>query len=308
MRFPFTIPSNKKFDVVGLGLNAVDQLCIVPEYPRFNTKTRIQHYRMLGGGQTATAMAVCGRFGLKASYLGKTGSDERGRFSRRSLEAEPIDLSGLITVEGAYNQFAIIIVDARSGERTILWDRDPALRFDAAEWGKEMICAGRVLHLDGHEVPASIQAARWAREAGIPVSLDSDTIRDGYEELLANVDILISSESFPERLTGLSSLEEGLRKIVEDYGCGIAGATLGGNGSLVYCGGDFIKTPGHRIKCVDTTGAGDVFHGAFIYGMLRDWELEDILSFANIAAALKCTRPGARAGIPALEDILREGL
>jgi sugar/nucleoside kinase (ribokinase family) len=293
------------FDVVGLGLNAVDQLCTVPEYPRFNTKTRIQDYRMLGGGQTATAMTVCGRFGLRAAYLGKVGSDERGRFSRRSLEAEPLDLSGLITVEGAYNQYAIIIVDARSGERTILWDRDPALRFDADDWGREKICAGRVLHLDGHEVPASIRAARWAREAGIPVSLDSDTIREGYEALLENVDILISSESFPARLTGISSLEKALEKIAGQYGCAVTGATLGREGSLVYCGGRFIRTPGHRVACADTTGAGDVFHGAFIYAMLQGWELEEVLSFANIAAALKCTKPGARAAIPGLPEVMQ---
>jgi len=304
MDLALSFPSRKPFDVVGLGLNSVDLLCVVPEYPQFNTKTRLQGYQMLGGGQVATAMALCGRYGLRARYLGKVGSDERGRFSRSSLEAEPIDLSGLITVEGAYNQFAIILIDARNGERTILWDRDPALRFDAGEWGKEMICSGKVLHLDGHDVPASIQAAAWAKEEGIPVMLDGDTVREGYEALLQHVDIMISSERLPERLTGIPSLEKGLKEISRRYHCLVTGATLGREGSLACYQGKFIRTPGHKVKCVDTTGAGDIFHGAFIYGMLQGWTLEDILSFSNVAAALKCTRQGARAAIPALKEVL----
>ncbi|MBI4481633.1 MAG: ribokinase [Acidobacteria bacterium] len=285
-----------------MGLNAVDHLCVVPRYPEFNTKTKILEYQRLPGGQVATALVTCARMGLKAKYLGKVGSDELGRVSLESIAREGIDVSAVIQEPDSLNQFAFIIIDRESGERTILWDRDSKLMYRPGELNKEEVCAGRILHLDGHDLPASIQAARWAREAGIPTVADLDRVQEGMEELLGLVDFLISSANFPPQLTGEKRLEKALR--AERQFCpGFIAATMGEEGAMALVGDDIIYFPAFRVRTVDTTGAGDAFHGAFIYGLLRGWPLKRTMVFSHATAALKCMKVGARTGIPGLPQV-----
>src|SRR5688572_839235 len=161
-KFDTPLPKNKDFDLVGFGLNAVDHLCIVPHYPRFDTKTEILQYMKLAGGQVATTVTFVSRMGLRGKYIGKVGSDELGQFSLDSLRSENIDTSSVLVEEGARNQYAFIIIDKNSGERTILWERDRRLSFRDLELSREDVCAGRILHLDGHDYAAALRAATWA--------------------------------------------------------------------------------------------------------------------------------------------------
>src|SRR4030042_4312240 len=124
MRFDLPLPKDKPFDVVGMGLNSVDFLCVVPEFPSLNSKMNILGFSKQGGGQVATAMVALSRWGIKTKYIGKVGADEWGQFSLNSICQEGVDTSSVITEPDARNQFAMIIVDGLSGERTILWDRD----------------------------------------------------------------------------------------------------------------------------------------------------------------------------------------
>ena len=298
-----TVPDNKEFDVVGMGLNAVDYLCVVPHFPLYDSKMRMSAFAKEGGGQVATALVTCSRLGLKTRYIGKVGSDEMGLFSKESIRKDDVDVSHIIVQEGARNQFAFILVDAHTGERTIVWDRDPKLTISPNEMDKNVICSGRILHLDGHEVAASIQAAKWAREVGIPVVLDAETVKEGTEELLSLTDILITSSAFPQTLTGISDDIQALTKL-SLYEPLIVCMTLGKDGALAFYKGKFIRSPGFNIKAVDSTGAGDVFHGAFIYGMLAGLPIEEILRFANAAAAMKCLSLGGRQGIPTLNEVI----
>jgi sulfofructose kinase len=300
-----SLPEGRPFDVVGVGLNAVDTLVIVPEYPRFNTKIEITEHLRSCGGQVATALVACRRWGLTAKYVGSVGDDEEGRFQRESLEREGLDLRELRVVPGAATQMAVIIVESRSGERTILWRRDEKLRRDPETLGAGAIAAGRVLLVDGHEMPLSIRAARLGREAGMPVVLDIDSVRDGSRDLLALVDFPIVSETFAPRLTGKEDLREALAEVQAISPARFACATLGRRGALALQGDRALRTHGADVPVIDTTGAGDVFHGGFLYGLIAGWDLPDTLRFATAAAALNCAAYGARGGIRPVEEVAR---
>ncbi len=297
------LPADRPFDVVGVGLNAVDTLVIVPEYPAFNSKIEIIDHLRSCGGQVATALVACRRWGLTAKYLGSIGDDEEGRFQRESLAREGLDLDGLRVVPGARTQMAVIIVETRSGERTILWRRDEALRRDPQTLQAGTIAAGCVLLVDGHEMSLSIRAAQLARAAGMPVVLDIDSVREGSRDLLALVDFPIVSETFAPRLTGKPDLREALAEVQAISPGRFACATLGARGALALHGDRAYRSGGADVPVVDTTGAGDVFHGGFLYGLLRGWELPETLRFASAAAALNCTAYGARGGIRTRDEV-----
>lgn len=303
-KFDTPLPRKKPFDLVGFGLNAVDHLCIVPHYPRFDTKTEILQYRKLAGGQVATTVTFVSRMGLRGKYIGKVGSDELGQFSLDSLRSENIDTSSVLVEEGARNQYAFIIIDKNSGERTILWERDRRLSFRDLELSREDVCAGRILHLDGHDYAAALRAATWAQEEGIPVVIDLDKVVPQSDELISKVDFLVTSSNFPPDFTGIADPIESLLAL-RHYCKGFLAVTLGAQGAMAVVGDECVRFPAFKVHAVDTTGAGDIFHGGFIYGLLQNWSLEQIMSFANAAAGLNCTHLGARAGIPPLSEILQ---
>lgn len=306
MRLPLTIPGDSEFDAVGFGLNAVDHLIVVPEYPLFDTKVRLTDYQRSAGGQTATAMVALQRLGLKTAYAGRFGADDAGRFGRQSLVLEGVNLDYAETIEGATNQVAFIIIDSLSGERTIIWDRDDRLSYATDEAPIELALRGRVLHLDAHDPPACVAMARAARDAGSVVTADIDNIYAGLPELLPLIDVLITSSEFPERLTGISDLREALTEIKSRYGCAIVGATLGARGAILLCEGRLLESAAFAVPggCRDTTGAGDAFHAGFIYGMLAGEDLEACMKSGNALAALKCRALGGRTALPAAEELM----
>jgi sulfofructose kinase len=293
-------------DVVGLGLNAMDTICVVDRFPEPNTKTSIRKVRTEPGGQVATALATCARFGLTTRYIGSVGDDDLGRAQIESLRAAGLDSEFVRVVKGAVTQSAVILLEDGIGERTILWHHDPMLNYPARELRREIITSARVLHLDGCDTEAALQAARWAGEAGIPVVIDIDELYSELtEELLRHVNYLIAAEDFVEKVLGSTSPEDAVRALADRYGCPVIGITLGDRGAIFLNGRHILHAPALRVSVADTTGAGDVFHGAFIYGLLQRWPLERIAHFSNAAAALKCTQVGARRGIPDLREILR---
>lgn len=282
-------------DIVGVGLNATDTLIPVSRYPASGSKIEFRSASVLPGGQVASAMVACQTWGLSARYVGKLGDDpaadlHRAEFAKAGVEAH------LMTAEGCPSQQAFILVED-SGERTVLWKRDERLTLRPGDLRQEWITDARALHVDGHDTAAAIAAARWAREAGIPVVADLDELYPGVEGLLDKVDYLIVSRDIPERLTGLSDLTRSLPLVQQRFGCVLAAATLGPNGVLAYQEHGFCYRPAFRVEVVDTTGAGDIFHAGFIYGLLRGWPLEQTLDFGCAAAALNCTGTGARGGI-----------
>ena len=305
MRFSFQPKGDKEFDAVGFGLNAVDHLIVVPQYPAFDTKSRFTEYEKSAGGQTASAMVSLQRLGLKTAYAGRYGSDEDGRFGLRAIEYEGVNLDFAEMIDGADNQIAFIIIDSRSGERTIIWDRDERLSYRPDEAPIELATRGRILHIDAHDPPACAVMARAAHDAGAIVTADIDNIYEGLPDLLPLIDVLITSAEFPRLLTGISDERTSLVEVKARFGCAIVGTTMGARGALVYCDGEFVESPAFEVPggCRDTTGAGDAFHGGFIYGMLNGDSLETCLRLGNAVAALKCRSLGARAALPTIEEL-----
>ncbi|MGZ3537389.1 MAG: carbohydrate kinase family protein [Thermodesulfobacteriota bacterium] len=303
MRFNLPL-QDKPFDVVGMGLNSVDFLCVVPEFPPPNSKMQMLQFSKQGGGQVATAMVALSRWGVKTKYIGKIGEDELGRFSLDSIRQEGVDISSVTIEPHATNQFAMIIVDGSTGERTILWNRDERLMYRDGELRKEEVCSGKILHLDGHDIHAALQCARWAREEGIRTIVDLDKVESLTSELIKQIDFIITSFRFPMMYTGISDQKKALLEL-QKYTSGFLCSTLGDDGAMALVNGEFLLIEGHKMKAVDTTGAGDVFHSGFIYGLLQNWKAEQILRFANAAAALKCKELGGRKGIPTLEEVQR---
>jgi sugar/nucleoside kinase (ribokinase family) len=302
MQFNCSFPKYKPFDVVGMGLNSVDFLCVVPEFPTINSKMKISQFSKQGGGQVATAMVTLSRWGVRTKYIGKIGGDELGQFSLTSLREEGVDISSVTIEPSATNQYAMILVDGPSGERTILWDRDQRLMYREGELRKENVCLGKILHLDGHDIRAALQCARWAREEKIPTVIDLDKVELLTSELIQEIDFVITSARFPGLFTGMSNREEALVEL-QKHTPGFLCVTLGHEGAVAFVNGELVYVKGFEVKAVDATGAGDVFHAGFIYGLLENWEIEEILRFANAVAALKCQDLGGRKGIPTLDEV-----
>ncbi|HYL84979.1 MAG TPA: PfkB family carbohydrate kinase [Candidatus Angelobacter sp.] len=290
-------------DLVGVGLNATDTLIRVPQYPERGSKMEVRSANILPGGQVATAVIACQLWGLRTGYVGKIGADAAAaihcaEFARTGVETH------LVTAAGCSSPQSFILVDD-SGERTVLCKRDPLLTLRPEELRRDWIINARALLVDGHDTAAAAQAATWAREAGIPVVADLDELYPGVEALLQNVDYLIASRDIPGKLTGDEDLRKSLPAVQESFRCRLAAATLGQEGVLAWDGKKFHYAPAFRVEAVDTTGAGDIFHAGFLYGLLQNWPLPRQLHFACAAAALNCTAVGARGGIPSIEQIER---
>jgi sugar/nucleoside kinase (ribokinase family) len=247
-------------------------------------------------------MVACRRWGLSARYVGKVGDDDAAKFQIAEMQREGIDARWIVA-RGCASQTSTILVDEESGERTVLWKRDSSIALRASDLKRERISGASVLLVDGHDTEAATQAARWAREDHIPVVGDFDNRYPGVEALLEYVDFAIMSKSFPERLTGEADILKTLPQICRQFRCRITGATLGRLGAVLWDGERFLISPAFRVRAVDTTGAGDIFHGAFVFGLVRGWQPEEILEFSCAAAALNCTAAGARGHIATLDEI-----
>ena len=293
------------FDVVGVGLNATDTVLIVPRFPAYGGKAPYTKEFYSVGGQVATAVVTCSRLGLRAKYIGTVGDDERGRIQLDSLRASGIDIEHVQQRRNCPNQSAYIVVDESTGERTIFWSRPDCLTISPDEISADQITCARLLHIDGHDTPAVEHAASIARSHGIPVTCDVDTIYPGFDRVMPLVDYLIASSEFPPRWTGSADPFDALLAIQSANGMRMAAMTLGAHGALAYIEGRFHYSPAFAVTCVDTTGAGDVFQGAFCYSVLQQMPIAEVLEFSNAMAALNCIAPGARGNIATIEEAFR---
>lgn len=290
-------------DVVGVGLNATDTVIALQGFPTLGSKTEYSERSTLLGGEISTAVVACSHWGLRTRYVGRLGDDPAALLHRTAFEKAGVE-TRIITVQDASSPQSLILVDG-SGERTVLCHRDPRLTLRPEDLEREWITSARALLVDGYHTEAAVAAATWAHEAGIPVIADLDVIRPGINNLLPLVDYALASRDFPGALTGEPDLRKALRILHDRFGCRVAGVTLGTSGVLTWDGERVIQRAAYRVRTVDTTGAGDLFHAGFMYGLLQGWPLERQLDYACAAAALNCTRAGARGCIGGVEEIGR---
>jgi sugar/nucleoside kinase (ribokinase family) len=287
-------------ELVGVGHCCQDFLCIVEDYPPEDGSTRITSIEKQGGGAVATALVAASRLGIRAALIGNLGMDGTGDDIVAELERERVDVSAMDRLEGVVSLSSYIMIQTERGTRTKFPMRDnlPPIRWDDRQ--RAMLKQAKVLHLDGTHYANARKAAELAREYGVTVSLDGCTRQKDNRlnrELASMADILITNAVYPASVTGKASMEEALLEM-SGWGPRIVMATVGDRGVYAVMDGEVRHYPACPANVVDTTGAGDVFHGAFLAAYLRGKSVEHCIRCAAYAAARKCEQVGGRRGIP----------
>jgi ribokinase len=289
--------------ITGIGYCGMDYLCRVPYIP-LDDKVELCESLIQGGGPCATALVAAARLGAKASFCGAVGDDERGAQIVKGLSSEGIDTQGIKVRRGVESPAGFCWIEQQSGKRSIAWTRGGAKPLAPREVSRDLIRKSAVLHLDGHQTQAALAASLLARRNGVAVSIDAGTLVPDIQALLANCDLVIASEKFAARYTGEASPQKALKRLFAGA-CRFAAVTLGKKGSVGFDGKTFIRCPPMDVAVVDTTGAGDVYHGAFIYAYATGRTWPECMRFATAVAALKCTAFGGRTAIPDLKTTER---
>lgn len=289
--------------VTGLGQCSLDYLAVVDAYPSVDTKKEVNEWHEQGGGPVATALVALSRLGISCRFYGIIGSDDAGEKIRQSLINEGIDVGGIIERQGTTSQVAFITIERRTARRTIFWRRPSGEPFRQEELGEDFLKGSDFLLLDGLMESISFYAAERARALKIPVMLDAGRVRPSMLEIARISDYVVASQELARDLRWDLS-HNTLQREREKLRCRALTITSGAQGSITASKNKVFHVPAFKVEAVDTTGAGDVFHGGYIYGLLQGWDLKDTVTFASALAAMKCTKIGGRSGIPRLSEVM----
>jgi ribokinase len=291
----------KQVEIAGLGFCGLDYLCILNHIP-VDDKVEILQHLVQGGGPAATAIVTAARLGAETAFIGAVGDDDRGTAIVNGLKLEKVDTGHIQVKQGKESPSAFCWIEKESGKRSIAWTKGTSLPLDPDYVDQDFIASLKLLHLDGHNMEAAIKAARIAKKNGVMISLDAGTMLPDIDLLVELADICIASESFAFKFTSEIDSEKAAEKIFKT-GCLVAAVTSGKKGVFAVTPNGSIKNDAFHVPVVDTTGAGDVFHGAFAYAFIQGWEMDRVLKFAGATAAIKCMKFGGRTGIPSADEV-----
>jgi sulfofructose kinase len=287
-------------EIIGLGYCGLDYLSIVPEIP-LDDKVEIIESLIQGGGPAATATYAAARLGASSAFTGSVGADERGKEIIAGMTSGGVNTKSLTVRDKGESPAAFCWTEATTGKRSIMWTRGTAAPLSKDEVDVELIKNAKVLHLDGHQMEAALYAAKIARANGVTVSLDAGTLVPKIERLIELSDIIIASEKFAAKFTEETDPEIAVKKLFAEN-CKFSAITLGSAGCVGFDGCEIFRVPSFKVDVIDTTGAGDVFHGAFAYKYINGGSWLECAKFASAVSALKCTKFGGRTGIPTLAE------
>jgi len=292
-----------QFDAVGIGRCTADHVGVVSHYPAEDEKLKIVEFAQQGGGLTATAIVALSRLGVSSTFMARLGEDSISRFIMDTFHAEGVDTS-LVSINPDLNgPFAFVMVNQQTGHRTISYTWEETRRLSADDLPRKVISSAKLLLVDDYEGPAAIEASRIARHSHIPSVLDADGVYDDLPLLIGEVDYPVLNAPLAMDVTGTKSPAEAARKLYQDSLPRSAVVTAGTEGAFAFGPEGEEHQPAFQVEVKDTTGAGDVFHAGFGYGLLKGWGQAMTLRFAAAVAAMKCTRVGGRAGIPTLDEV-----
>lgn len=289
-------------DFTGIGENATDVVLRVKSFPARDGKTDTVSREVRLGGQVATAVFAAACWGLQTRYVGAAGSDHHGELHQAALREKGVE-SHLLRVRGAESRLSYILVENQTGSRAVLCHRDPRVNLDRRYLKKQWFQRSRLVQVDGENIEASLLAATWARKAAVPVMCDLDVFSEELLTLLPQIDFPVLSLAILEPLCGFSDPLMALPAIHAAHNSRLVCTTMGERGAMAWNGQSFFYAPAYRVRVLDTTGAGDLFHAGFAYGLLQGWEPQDMLEFACAAAGLNCMAHGARGGIGSIRAI-----
>jgi sulfofructose kinase len=295
---------NKRWDIIGIGVVAVDDLLYLDHFPQPNEKIVVKMAQRQGGGLTGTALVAAARQGAKAAYCGRLGNDALSLFSLQELDREGVDTSPSQFCVGNKPPHSIILVDTSCGSRTIISNLEGFSEPDCMVITEDLIVSSRVLFIDYLSHQAGLQAASLARAHGIPVVADLELASlPEVDSFLSVVDHLIIGIDLAGAITQEQNAEEMVRKIATPQRAACV-VTAGANGCWYSeYGGEVYQFPAYQVNVVDTTGCGDVFHGAYTAALARGEPVSRAVQVASASAAIKATRPGGREGIPDLASV-----
>lgn len=293
----------KEIQVIGLGQACLDCLGRIPSYPDEDRKVEMIDIQFQCGGPASTALVTLARLNINTAFFGSISDDPNGLEIKQGLINERVETTYLKITPGYTSQFAFIGIIEKTGTRTIFWHRGTVPPLRPSEVNLTPFSGAKILHLDDVMIEASMEAVRQARRKGLKVVMDAGTMRDGTRELASLVDVLIASEKFTEPLAGPHAAPEMALDALKNLGPKDVIVTLGRNGSIGWNGKEIHYQKSFPVDVKDTTGAGDVYHGAYIYGLLQGWTMPECMRFASAVSAIKCKDIGARKGIPCLNEV-----
>jgi len=299
--------SSKPLDVVGIGCAAADWLAVVDQFPGPDRKMRVKEFTRQGGGLVGTALVALSRLGARTRYLGRLGDDDLGRFVRDALEKDGVDVSGVVMDPGKSAIFAYIIVTPAAGHRNIFWTDENVPTLRPEDISREQVTCARALYVDGFQREAALQAIGWAREDGMWIGVDAELSDRDMTPFVDAADVIIASQQFAETRTGRADFRDSARAMFDRQqrisADKIVVVTGGVRGSFCVTKQDAFHQPAFQVEVKDTTGCGDVYHGAFMFGLLQGWTTRRVAEFASAVAAMKARHLGGRAGIPTLPQV-----
>ncbi len=294
------------FDVIGLGASTVDILSLVDHLPAEDEDMRAIAVSVQGGGPVATALATLARLGARTAMIDAIGDDWRGTVIREEFRDEGVEVDFLKVGKGWTSPTSCILVKKDIGARSIVWAPGSAPELTDDDLPASAIASAKILHVNGRHWRACMAAVRMAREAGVQVSFDGGAgrYRAELDELVPLTDICIVARDFAEKYTREADIDKAAAKLLA-AGPGLVVITGGTSGSWIYSrAGESFHQPAYVMpSVVDTTGCGDSYHGAFLFGLLKEMPLKKAASFASAVAAINTQQLGGRRGLPTFDEV-----
>lgn len=291
-------------EIVGIGANVFDTLFAIEKYPREDTKMRADSVKQSGGGPCATGLVAAAKLGAKCAFIGNMTDDSAGRFLKEDFEKYGVD-TNCVKIKRGYDTFrSCIWLAGDSASRTCVFFKGNIPPTEIDENAAKTVENAKILMVDGNDMDAAIKGAETAKRSGTKVLYDAGGLYENVEKLLPYADILIPSEEFALGHTGENDAEKAAKALFEKYSPEIVVITQGKKGGIIYDGSSFEKYPAFLVDAVDSNGSGDVFHGAFAFAVTKGMDYKKACVFSSAVSALKCTRIGAREGVPAYDEAI----
>lgn len=290
-------------DVVGIGAAVLDILVTVDGYPQEDTKHQSLQTKFQGGGPCTTGLVAMSKLGVSSCYMGTLADDMYGDFLRKALDTYGVERKSVRLIPNSQSFHSVVLLNVANASRTCVWNRGTVTPPEYNDVDLDVLKNAKYLHLDGHQMECAIYAAQKAKEFGVKVSLDAGNPYPGIERLLPLVDVLIPSEEFSLKYTGCATAEEAAAQLYAKYHPDVLIITQGSRGGFIWEEGKAVRYPAFSVNAVDSNGAGDTFHGAFVAARVKGLSVAEAAKFASATSALKCTRIGAQEGIPSWEEV-----
>ncbi len=290
--------------IVGIGANVFDTLITVPSYPKEDIKVPAENVKQCGGGPCATGLVAAAKLGGDTQFIGALAKDNGGEFLLSDMKRFNVSTDNVKMIEGASSFSSYILISREDATRTCVFYKDNLPKTALDENMKSAIRGAKLLMVDGNDLENAIEGAEIARESGTMVLYDAGGLYEGIEPLLSLTDILIPSEEFALKITGEETAGDAAKVLYEKYKPQVVVITQGKKGGVIYEGGEVKSYPSFKVDAVDSNGAGDVFHGAFAFAADYGYDFYKACIFSSAVSALKCTKIGARDGVPTFSQTI----